>query len=68
MDFSLILLNTSCEMCSIPKSKCTAVLLSINNETYCVRFFCFSSRFMTYALSFILGKLSLEEISLSLGS
>ena len=44
-------------MCSIPKeSRYTAVFLSINNKTKCVPQLWDSSRVMTYAPSFILGK------------
>ena len=69
IDLSLILLNTSHEIYSIPgKSKCTAVFLSKKNETQCVVLFCLLSRFMTYAPFFIPGKLSLEKIPLNLGS
>ena len=69
IDLSLILFNTSFGIHSVPKkSKYTAVFLSINNETECVPFLCWSSRFMTYAPSIILGKLSLEKTPLNLGS
>ena len=69
MDFSLILFNTSCGVHSIPnKSKYTAVFLSINNRTHCVPLLCVSSRFMTYAPSFNLGKSSPEKIPLNLSS
>ena len=62
IDSSLTLLNTSCGIYSISKEfNSKAVLLSINNETQCVPLLCLSSRFMTYALSFILDKLSLEK-------
>ena len=37
------------------------VFLSINNEPQCVLLLCLSSKFITYAPSFILGKLYLEE-------
>ena len=67
IDLSLILLNTSCGLYSIPKeSKYTAIFLSINNETQCVSLLCLSSRFMTKAPSFILGKSSYEKTPLSL--
>ena len=50
MDFSLILPYTYCGIYSIEKeSSCTAPFLSINNEKQCVRLFCLSSRFITYA-------------------
>ena len=49
------------------ESKYTVVFFSINNETQCVLLLCLSSRFMTYALPFILGKLSLEKTPLNLG-
>ena len=66
-DLSLILFHTSCGIFSIPKeSKYTAVFLSINNETFPLLFL--PSRFMTYAPSFILDKLFLEETPLNLGS
>ena len=42
--------------------------MSINNETHCVPLLCLLSRFMTYAPSFILGKLSVEKIPLNLQS
>ena len=65
MVFSLILLNTFCGIYSISKeSKYTAAFLSINDETHCVSLLFLSSRFITYAPSFILGKLFLEKISL----
>ena len=68
MDLSLISLNTSCGIYSLPKeSKYTALFLSVNNETRCVALLCLSSRFMTYTPSFILGKLSLEKAPLNLG-
>ena len=61
MDLSLILFNASCRMYSIPKEwKYVAVLSSINNEAQCIPLLCLSSRFMSYAPSFILRKLSLE--------
>ena len=69
IDLSLILFNTSRKIYSIPKeSKYTAKFLSINNETQCVPLLFLSLRFMTYAPSFILGKLFLENTLLSLGS
>ena len=49
-------------MYSIPKeSNYTAVFLSINKKTQCAPLLFLSSRFMTYALSFTLGKLFLEK-------
>ena len=61
IDFSLILPNTCFGIYYILReSKYTAVFLLINNESQCVPLFCLSSRFMTEAQSFILGKLSLE--------
>ena len=48
--------------------KYTAAFLSINNETQCVSLLFLSSRFMTYAPSFILGKTFLEKTPLNLGS
>ena len=57
-DLSLILLNTSCEIPSVSKEV-------INNETQYVPLLCLSSRFMTYAPSFILGKLSLKKTPLN---
>ena len=69
IDLLLISLNTFFEIYSIPKvSNYTAVFLSINNETQCALLSYLSSRFMTYALSFILGKLSLGETPINLGS
>ena len=68
MYLSLILLSTSCRIYSIPKeSKYTVVFLSLNNETQCVAFLCLSSIFITYAPSFILGKLSFEKTPLNIG-
>ena len=62
MKLSLISLNSSYGIYSIQKeSKYTAAFLSINNETQCIPLLCLSSRFMTDAPSFILGKLSLEK-------
>ena len=53
----------------MPKeSKYTALFLSVSNETQCVPLLCLSSQFMTYAASFILGKLSLEKTLLNLDS
>ena len=60
--------NTSWGIYSVPKqSKYTATFLSINNETQCVSLLCLSSRFMIFAPTFTLGKLSLEKTSLNLG-
>ena len=57
-----ILFNTSCGIYSISKeSKYTASFLSINNETQCVTLLFLSSRFITNAPPFILGKLFLEK-------
>ena len=50
------------------ESKYTAVYLSIKNETQRVSLLCLSPRFITYALPFILGKLSLEKTPLNLNS
>ena len=67
IDLSLILCNTCGGTYSIPKeSKYT--VLSINNEAQCVHLLLLSSRFVTYAPSFILGKLFLEKMPLNLGS
>ena len=61
-DLSLILFNTSKGIYLIPKeSKDAAVFLSINNETQCVPLLFLLSRYITYAPSFVLGKLFLEE-------
>ena len=69
MDLSLILLNTSCGIYSIPKrSKYTAVCLATNNEAQFVPLLPLSARLITYAPSFILGKLSLEKTPLNLDS
>ena len=69
IDLSLILLNTSYGIYSPPKdSNYTAVFLLIINETKYVPLFCFLLKFVTYAPSFILGKLSLEKTPLNLGS
>ena len=62
MDLLLILFNTSWEKYLIPKkSKYAAVFLSENNENQRVPLLYLSSKFISYALSFILGKLSLEK-------
>ena len=67
MYLSLILFDTFGVIHSIIKeSKYTAVFLSINNETQCVPLLCLSSIYMTYAPSFILGKLSLEKMAINL--
>ena len=67
VDLSLILFNASRGIYLVPKeSKYTAVLLSINNETQCVSLLFLLSRFITYALSLILGKLFLEKMPLNL--
>ena len=64
---SLNLLNTAWGIHSIPKeSKYTTTFLSINNETQYVPLLCFSSRLITFAPSFILGKLFLEKTPLNL--
>ena len=69
IDLSLILCNTCRGTYSIPKeSKYTVAILSISNEAKCVRLLLLSSRFVTYAPSFILGKLFLEKMPLNLGS
>ena len=68
MNLSFILLNTPWEIYSIPKeSKYTAVCLSINNDTQCAPLVCLLLRSITYAPSFILGKLSFEKIPVNLG-
>ena len=62
-------LNTSSRIYSVLKeSKYTVVFLSVNNETQCVPLLFSPSRFMTYAPTFILGKLFLEITPLNLGS
>ena len=69
IDLFLILFNTSQGIYSILKeSKYTAKLLSIYNETQCDFLLFLSSKFITYAPSFILGKLFLEKIPLNPGS
>ena len=68
IDLSLIMLNNFREIYSIPKeSKYIAVFLSTNNETQCVPLLFFSSRFVTYAPSLILGIFFLEKSPLNLG-
>ena len=68
IDLSLILFNISCGIYLIAKKlEYTAVSLSINNVKQCVPLLFLSSRFMTYAPSFILCKLSLEKNPLNLG-
>ena len=67
--FFLILFHTSCGIYSIPKeSNYTAAFLSINSKNQCVLLLFLSLRFMTYAPSFVLGKLYLEKTPLNLGS
>ena len=68
IDLSLILFNTCGGTYSIPKeSKYTVAILSINNEVQCVQLLLLSSRLVTYAPSFVLGKLFLEKTPLNLG-
>ena len=50
------------------QSMYAAVFLSVNKETQCISLLFLSSKFITYAPSFILGKLSLEKTPLNLGS
>ena len=65
---SLILFNTSWQIYSIIKeSKYATKFLSIKNENQSVPSFYLSSIFITYASSFILGKLLIEKTSLNLG-
>ena len=60
----MVLFNTSRRIYSIPKEwKYTT-----NNETQCVPLLFLSSRFITYASSFILGKLFLGKTILNLDS
>ena len=69
IDLSPILFYTSWGVCSIPKeSKHPAVFFPINNETQCALLLFLSSRFITYAPAFILGKLFLEKTPLNLCS
>ena len=69
IDLSLILFRTSLVIYSITKySTYTLSFLSITNETQYVSLLCLSTAFMTYAPSFILGKLSFEKSRLNLGS
>ena len=69
IDLSFVLFNRSWRIYFISKeSKYTILFLSINNTTQLILILRLSSRFMTYAPSFILGKLSLENISINLGS
>ena len=69
MDLSLILLNASWGIYSMPKEpKYTAVSLSINNETWCVPSLFLTLGFIKYSPSYILGKFSLEKTPLNLGS
>ena len=57
--------NTSWGLYSAPKKfQYTTAFLSINNESQRVLLLCLSSRFMTYAPTFIVGILSLEKISM----
>ena len=68
IELSLILFKTSGGIYWIPKElKNTDTFLSKNNEIQCVPLVCFSSRFITFAASFISGKLSLEKTPLKLG-
>ena len=68
-DFSLILFSMSWRIYSVPKEpKYAAIFQSINNENQNIRLLCLSSRFMTYVLSFILGKWSPQKTPLKLGS
>ena len=65
IDLSLIILNTSWGIYSVPKKiPIRSSFSSINNETLCVLLLCLSLKFMTYALSFIVGKLSLAKDSM----
>ena len=67
VNLSLILLNTSSGIYSVPKEKKqTAVFLSINNEAQCIPLLFLSSRFITYNACFVLGKLFLEKTTLNL--
>ena len=60
MDLFLILLNTSLRLYSVTKeSKYSTIFCAKNNESQCFPLLCLSSRFMTCAPSFTLGKLSL---------
>ena len=69
INWYLILFNIYCGIYSIPKqSKFTVVFLPINNETQCIPLLYLSSRFMAFAPSFILDKLSLEKTPLNLDS
>ena len=52
----------------LEKNHQSTQLLSINNETNCFPLLCFSSRFILYAPSFILGQLFLDKTPLKLGS
>ena len=62
IDLALTLSNTSCGMYSIPEeSKYTTLFLSMNTKTQCVFLIYLSLRFMTYAPSIILSKLSLKK-------
>ena len=65
IDLSLIILNTSWGIYSVPKKiPIRSSFSSINNETLCVLLLFLSLKFMTYALSFIVGKLSLAKDSM----
>ena len=66
MDFSLILLNTSCGIYSISKQSKYKVFLSINNETHYVPLLCLSLIFITYTSSYVLDKSSLDKTLLNL--
>ena len=56
------MLNSSCRIYLIPKDpKYRAVFLSIKNGTQCVPLFFLSLGFITYAPSFILGKLFYDK-------
>ena len=47
--------------------ECSCIFVK-NTKAQCFPYLCLSSRYMTYALSFILGKLSLAKTPLNLGS
>ena len=51
---------------NLERSKNKALFLSMNNETEYVPLLSLVSRFMIYAPSFILGKLSLEKNAINL--
>ena len=68
LNLSLIFLNIFYGIYSTPKeSKYTTVFLSINNETQCVPLLFLPLKFMTYTLSFVLGKLFLEKTPINTG-